>query len=45
MSILQFDGAKGYIEIPDDIGFSVAATGTFNGRGVDATRCAHFSKF
>jgi hypothetical protein len=27
MSILQFDGAKDYIEIPDDIGFSVAATG------------------
>ena len=28
MSILQFDGAKDYIEIPDDIGFSVATTGT-----------------
>ena len=27
MSILQFDGAKDYIEIPDDNGFSVAATG------------------
>jgi concanavalin A-like lectin/glucanase superfamily protein len=27
MSILQFDGAKDYVEIPDDIGFSVATTG------------------
>jgi Concanavalin A-like lectin/glucanases superfamily len=28
MSILQFDGTKDYIEIPDDAGFSVATTGT-----------------
>src|SRR5258705_9949548 len=27
MSILRFDGAKDHIEIPDDIGFSVATTG------------------
>jgi hypothetical protein len=27
MSVLQFDGAKDFIEIPDDVGFSVATTG------------------